>query len=335
MTNMNANEFLKAVDHAASMNDRWLFLAAFCLLLVLCGVVIYWLVKHLQSVMADHKVSREAHHVALEKVVNTQNETTLKLAVCIDRNTAVLTDCSFELRRFQERLSVGLLAIATVLLCGCAGVKPLKPGAARTRSIISTNGVHEFVSEMKQPENPAQSAAQNFERTTETELPLASGTKVTETVSAPDSAGRPVVTEKTIVLAVPTVQKMRVTEKAGTVIGAAQKDTAREIGAKLASLKGLVWVGLGLFVFGLVSLFYPPLKAIIGSVTTSLAILAGGVALMILPSLVVGNELLILGGVALAIGGWFLAHRHGQLRGTVEASKVGSDGQGAAKTASS
>ena len=100
---MNASEFLKAVDHAAGMNDRWLFLAAFCLLLVVCGAVIYWLVKNLQSVMADHKVSREAHHVALEKVINTQNETALKLAVCIDRNTAALTEVSFELRRFQEQ----------------------------------------------------------------------------------------------------------------------------------------------------------------------------------------------------------------------------------------
>jgi hypothetical protein len=34
----------------------------------------------------------------------------------------------------------------------------------------------------------------------------------------------------------------------------------------------------------------------------------------------VGNELLILGGVVLAVGGWFLAHRHGQLRGTVATS---------------
>jgi hypothetical protein len=206
-------------------------------------------------------------------------------------------------------------------LAGCTMVRPLKPGRATIQSSVGTNGVHQFTSELKQPENPAQSAAQNFERTTETELPLASGTKVTETVAAPDSAGRPVVTEKTIVLAQPAIQKTRVTEKAGTVLGAAQKDTARELGAKLASLKGVVWVGVGLFVFGLVSLFYPPLRAIIGSVTTSLAILAGGVALMVLPSLVVGNELLILGGVALAVGGWFLAHRHGQLRGIVNANK--------------
>ena len=102
-TNMNATEFLKAVDHAAGMNDRWLFLAAFCLLLLLCGVVIYWLVKQLQAIIADHKQLREEHHAALAQIISTQNETALKLAVCIDRNTAALQECSFELRRFQER----------------------------------------------------------------------------------------------------------------------------------------------------------------------------------------------------------------------------------------
>jgi uncharacterized membrane protein YccC len=108
--------------------------------------------------------------------------------------------------------------------------------------------------------------------------------------------------------------------RAGAELGAAQKDTARELGAKLASLKGIVWVGLGLFVFGLASLVYPPLKVVVASVTTSAALLLGGVALMVLPSLIVGNELLILGGVGLAVGGWFLAHRHGQLSGIVAAS---------------
>ena len=103
MTNMNANEFLKAVDHAAGMNDRWLFLAAFCLLLVLCSLVIYWLVKQLQTVIADHKELREAHHEALTQIIEKQNETSLKLAVCIDRNSEALRECAFELRRFQER----------------------------------------------------------------------------------------------------------------------------------------------------------------------------------------------------------------------------------------
>jgi hypothetical protein len=50
--------------------------------------------------------------------------------------------------------------------------------------------------------------------------------------------------------------------------------------------------------------------------------IVGGLALMVLPTLIVGNELLILGGVALAIGAWFLAHRHGHLRGMVHAAQA-------------
>jgi hypothetical protein len=118
---------------------------------------------------------------------------------------------------------------------------------------------------------------------------------------------------------------------AAAELGAAQKDTARELGAKLSNLKGIVWVGVGLFVFGLASLVYPPLKLVVASVTTSAALMLGGVALMVLPTMVVGNELLILGVVAVAVGGWFLAHRHGQLRGAVAAStqppSPGPDGQ--------
>jgi uncharacterized membrane protein YccC len=80
-----------------------------------------------------------------------------------------------------------------------------------------------------------------------------------------------------------------------------------------------------MFVFGLASVFWAPLKAVIGSLTTSAAIVAGGLALMVLPTLVVGNELLILAGVAAAVGLWFLAHRHGRLQGFVDANRDGVD----------
>jgi hypothetical protein len=123
----------------------------------------------------------------------------------------------------------------------------------------------------------------------------------------------------TLSAAMPVTEREETRER--TELGAAQKDMAREVGAKLASLKGIVWVGIGLFVFGLASLVWPPLKAVIGSVTTSAALTLGGVALMVLPTLVVGNELLILGIVALAVGAWFLAHRHGQLKGEVSSLK--------------
>ncbi len=125
----------------------------------------------------------------------------------------------------------------------------------------------------------------------------------------------------TFTLSAPTPVTEREETRERTELGAAQKDMAREVGAKLASLKGIVWVGVGLFVFGLASLVWPPLKAVIGSVTTSAAVMLGGVALMVLPSLIVGNELLILSAVGLAVGGWFLAHRHGELRGSLK-SKV-------------
>ena len=218
-----------------------------------------------------------------------------------------------------------LVTAFVTIVAGCSSTRPLKPGVAKIQSTAPSSGA-QFLSELKQPENPAQSAAQNFERITETELPLPAGTKLQETVTTREQPqATPTVKERTIVLTEPTMQKTRTVEKAGTTIGAAQKDTARELGAKLSSLKGIVWVGLVMFLFGLATLAYPPLRAIIGSVTTSLAILAGGVALMILPTLVVGNELLILGGVALSVGGWFLAHRHGQLKGFVDANKNGVD----------
>lgn len=99
---MNPTEFLKVVDHADHMDDRWLFLAAFCLLLLVCGLMIYWLVKQLQAVISDHKALRDEHHAALIQIIEKQNETSLKLAVCIDRNSSALNECAFELRRFQE-----------------------------------------------------------------------------------------------------------------------------------------------------------------------------------------------------------------------------------------
>lgn len=104
-------------------------------------------------------------------------------------------------------------------------------------------------------------------------------------------------------------------EKLNTKIGSSQKDTAREMAAKLGSLKGVVWVGIALFIFGAASLAWPPLKVIVGSTTTSLVACAAGVALIMLPSLIVGHELIILIGGLLAVVGYWFAHRHGELRG--------------------
>ena len=230
-----------------------------------------------------------------------------------------------------------------LLVCGCVGPRPLKGGRAITAH--KPQGAVEQT--LVQGENPSQASNQTQETIKVRTYILPAGSRVESRAgvspaakSRQGQAGRPPYfgasslqspdarlstlnsqPSTTFTLSAPMPVVEREETRARTELGAAQKDAARELGAKLASLKGIVWVGVGLFVFGLASLVWPPLKVVIGSVTTSAALMLGGVALMVLPSLVVGNELLILGGVGLGVGGWFLAHRHGQLKGEVSSLK--------------
>jgi hypothetical protein len=203
-----------------------------------------------------------------------------------------------------------------LVVSGCVS-RPLRGGRAVT-SPRPAGGVEQTI---VQGENAAQVTKQDQETVRVRSYTLPAGSRIEEARVERSADAAPVTNVQAVIVSAPMPVQEREETRAKTELGAAQKDTAREVGAKLASLKGIVWVGLGLFLFGLATLFYPPLKLIIGSVTTSAAMVLGGVALMVLPSLIVGNELLILGAVGLAVGGWFLAHRHGQLRGTVESSK--------------
>jgi hypothetical protein len=221
------------------------------------------------------------------------------------------------------------LALA-LFATGCAGPRPLRGGRAVTTH--KPAGVIEQT--LVQSENPAAASKQDQESVKVRTYTVPAGSRMEQ--SQPPSAGAAHSTapisaspepstinsqpSTMLVLSAPMPVVEREETHARTELGAAQKDTARELGAKLSSLKGIVWVGVGLFVFSLASLVWPPLNVVIGSVTTSAALMLGGLALMVLPSLIVGNELLILGGVAVGVGGWFLAHRHGQLRGLVAAS---------------
>jgi hypothetical protein len=115
----------------------------------------------------------------------------------------------------------------------------------------------------------------------------------------------------------------RVTES-DTNLGSSWKDTAREWAAKLKSMRGVMWVGVGLIVLGLASLT-PYVQTFLRSVTTSFIVVAGGVAMTILPTLIVGHEVLILCGIGGAVALYFFAHRHGHLQGFVDANKDGID----------
>lgn len=210
----------------------------------------------------------------------------------------------------------------SALVCaGCLGVKPLRGGKATTVS-KPAHGIEQTV---VQSENPSQVSKQDQEVVKVKTYTVPAGSRIEESRMTANDAGAVVTNVQAVVVSAPMPVVEREETRAKTELGAAQKDTARELGAKLASLKGIVWLGVAMFLFGLTSIFYPPLKAIVGSVTTSAAITIGGLALICLPTMIVGNELLILGGVAVAVGGWFLAHRHGRLQGFVDANQNGVD----------
>jgi hypothetical protein len=233
------------------------------------------------------------------------------------------------------------LLLALLLLPACTVPKPLRGGKATTAP-AQAGGLAQTLT---QGENPSQPSKQSQEVVKTRTYTLPAGTRfgsatlsptLSPTLSIPAdppaaphthhaprnrSEGFPLQPSAFSIQPLLLAADMPVTEReesrAHSELGAAQKDTARDLAAKLSSLRGIVWVGLALFVFGLASLVWPPLKPIIGSVTTSAAIMAGGLALMVLPTLIVGNELLILGAVAVVVGCWFLAHRHGHLHGLV------------------
>jgi len=202
------------------------------------------------------------------------------------------------------------MLLSVLALAGCS-IAPLKGGHATTSGVIGQTVV--------QGDNPAQVTRQDQETLKTRSYTLPTGSRLEESRFTRNEGGMLVTNVQAVIVSAPMPVVEKEETRAKTELGAAQKDTARELGAKLASLKGIVWVGVVLFLFGLATMFYPPLKLVVGSVTTSAAIAAGGIALIILPTLVVGNELLILAGVASAVGLWFLAHRHGQLRGLVDA----------------
>jgi hypothetical protein len=213
-----------------------------------------------------------------------------------------------------------ILILSLLVLVGCS-MAPLKGGRASTVS-KNAQGIEQTV---VQSDNPAATSKQDQETVRTKSYTVPAGSRLEETRVAAGASGAPVTNGTALIVSGPMAVTEHEETRARTELGAAQKDTARELSAKLASLKGIVWVGVAMFLFGLASIFYPPLRAVIGSVTTSAALIAGGLALMILPTLVVGHELIILAVVLMGVGGWFLAHRHGELRGIVNASTANSE----------
>ena len=98
MTNVNVNDFISAVDHAARMNDRWLFVASLAVFGVFAVGVMRYFVRHHERLIEDHRQARETYQESLRGIVAEQSAANGKLVVCLDNNTRVLEECRDELR---------------------------------------------------------------------------------------------------------------------------------------------------------------------------------------------------------------------------------------------
>lgn len=211
-----------------------------------------------------------------------------------------------------------LLAVLAVIDTGCISAR-IRPG----RTQASTGDAAASAVQSQDPNAPT---TQQIETDTSTTQVLPAGSVV--------ETGGPTNLSRTILSQASTESSM--THKLITTsVGASQKNTAQDIAAKLASIRWLQWVGVILVLFGGASLFYPPLKAIINSVTTSVWCISAGGAMIFLPLIIVGHEMLILGVGGGVILLWFLAHRHGSVTAELSTLKSLVNGTQPAKAAAS
>ena len=95
---MNPVELIKSVDHAAGMDDRWLFIASLVVFGVFASLVMRYFVGQHERLIEDHKQARDSYQESLRVVVAEQSSANAKLIICLDNNTKVLEQCRDELR---------------------------------------------------------------------------------------------------------------------------------------------------------------------------------------------------------------------------------------------
>ncbi len=102
MTNMNPVELIRGVDHAAAMNDRWLFVASLVVFGVFASFVMRYFVRQHERLIEDHKQARDTYQESLRGMVAEQSSANAKLIVCLENNTKVLEECRDELRSVRR-----------------------------------------------------------------------------------------------------------------------------------------------------------------------------------------------------------------------------------------
>jgi hypothetical protein len=188
------------------------------------------------------------------------------------------------MKRIPLRLlqATSSILLACLLLSGCA-TRPQKGGTASTK-------MAGFAATLAQPENPQASSSQTVERTVVVEPAPA--------VVPPGTPDKPA----------PAPARVTETTKTTTTIGPAQKDTARELAAKLKATAPAFWVGIAC-ILAAGALFY------FGWHSPAVIAAATGAGLMLFSHLVAtaGTLMLVVAVAGLAIVLVFRAYEKGAL----------------------
>lgn len=142
-----------------------------------------------------------------------------------------------------------LLAAVVLLFGACMATRPQRGGAST--ATLGGASAPTVVSSAA-PENPQTPSTTLVEKTTTRDfLATASTAPAPVAAKVAGQSAAPVLAQAAPVSpAAPVILRETVTERATTTLGSAQKDTTRELGARLANLRGVLWVGVALLIGG-------------------------------------------------------------------------------------
>lgn len=215
----------------------------------------------------------------------------------------------------------GALAVFILLLAGCAStggqsggvatigkailspfkavgtkmVETVKP-AAKPRANAPEMAGDGSLASIRQPDSPGQQSAQNFEHVREEEIVFAAPSTITETTGE---------TTKTTEVPAGSKKIVRETQRVGQVLGAAQKDTAKETTAFLSSFKWVQGLGVLVMLIGAIGFAHPAARLLIGGKDTAIVVGLVGLGMVAGPFLLVKYANYFVGGILIAALYWF------------------------------
>ena len=213
-----------------------------------------------------------------------------------------------------QSISVAVCILAACL-CSCRYI-PTRGGSAAVKPSSQPALASEV--HLKQGDNAATGSEQEIDRTIDQ-------TREYEPIlTAPTAVSS---TNSSVAYSTPTKYTTHTTERIRTKLGAAQHDSSREISAGIRSMRPVQFAGIAL-VLAALAMFWAPVRAVTQSSTLQIFTGAVGLVLIFLPLVISTSPgwfaAATIAGIALPTA-YFFIHRHGQMRGFIDANRNGID----------